>query len=118
MEFDDSWDVFYEYRTGVAVALINRLTLPVLHPKEEEYIKYAIARMTVGGAKPLTLGVLIGGQFYRFSGDLAPAAGELIGGILELTLTGGMQFVAQFEAMAGAEVMDLFVHGFRKKRHR
>lgn len=114
MFLDDSWDIFYELRHSIAVAGDNFLDLPVLRGGEYEKIIYAAARQTVGGAKPSSLGVLIGDDYHIFETILAPAANEVIANRFEITLGEGMRFRAEFLNMAGAEIIELFVHGFRK----
>jgi hypothetical protein len=109
------WKPLYDFRNnGAAAAGTNFLFLPRILPGREMKVKYASCGTSVGGAKPISMGVTIQSLYYPFWGDDAPGNNEMLGFIMDLHLTEGMLFTARFELCVGAEVLDMFAHGFER----
>lgn len=117
MYINDNWDIFYDHRVRIATGAVEVVQFPLLKGPEMEVIKYATVSQNNAGARILSLGVFIGGQFYRFFRETTGAVYQPVGGLLELTISEGMRFGAVCASMVAADVIELFVHGFRKKIH-
>lgn len=118
MVIDETWDVFYEHRVGIATGATEVLSLPPVMGGEQEYIKFVSALQSNAGARNVSLGVLISSEFYRFHRTVTGAAFQVVSLMPELTLTDGMIFQVEFGLMVANDAMEMWVHGFRKRRKR
>lgn len=110
------WEPFYEGLTAVAVAATPRyLSLPVLLPGEEMFILRAAYRTSANTVNPIAVGVFQYERFFRMAETLAPVAETLYPVSLDILLSEGMSFRGYYGSPAGAEVIELYIHGLRRK---